>query len=63
MSRDRIAQFAVAVLNTLGNNDDMALITLPIAQFADTRLKFPVPFPTFSKSVQSSLQNGDIWYI
>jgi hypothetical protein len=28
MSRDRIAQFAVAVLNTLGNNDDMALITL-----------------------------------
>ena len=29
MSRDRIAQFAVAILNTLGNNDDMALITLP----------------------------------
>ena len=28
----------------------------------DTRLKFPMPLPTFSESVQSSLQNGDLWY-
>ena len=29
MSRDRMAQFAVAILNTLGNNDDMVLIKRP----------------------------------
>ena len=28
-SRDRMAQFAVAVLNSIGTNDDMASIILP----------------------------------